>query len=303
MDPIPSTSHPYEQTPQPTPTMPIHNIQNCHVDPRNSTAHTSKPSPSTYNPTQVTSIVDQIKSFLPNQDIHCASPLNSLEAIANPVGSQISPLLSQISPLLSTENDAAQIPSSHNTHDIPSSPPKSDSPNISSLPITSISSSQTKIHTTLLNLEDSQHSSHSFIALHHHNCPYPSIHLHHTPPPPYHLIHPLPFTMQNPHLPLQYRLIYTSSAPQPLAPAQSWLEMGLLGHAQTFALEINNQDILIMIQNSMDIAQIVTERMRLGWETYAQYQSFIHQPLMFNPYNLISPPFNIPHYQPYGQFT
>ncbi|KAF3639117.1 hypothetical protein FXO38_05966 [Capsicum annuum] len=64
----------------------------------------------------------------------------------------------------------------------------------------------------------------------------------------------------------------------PQAPS-SWLEMRLGRHALTFNLHINGEQILVMIQHPENLAQIVTEGMRLGLDAFMQHYWTVEPPL------------------------
>lgn len=72
-------------------------------------------------------------------------------------------------------------------------------------------------------------------------------------------------------------LIYISQLMIMDQPLQSWLEMGLQGYALIFTMEMNNQESVLLIQNSTHLV----EGMRRGMEAYTQNQWFTTEtPLM-----------------------
>lgn len=51
---------------------------------------------------------------------------------------------------------------------------------------------------------------------------------------------------------------------------KSWLEHGLTCQALFFRLTINNQEIIVVLQNSSYLEQVVSEGMRLGMDAFGQ---------------------------------
>lgn len=101
-------------------------------------------------------------------------------------------------------------------------------------------------------------------------CPYTRLHIHHRPLGPFHQLLGL-VKMKN-SIPMgnnpQTRAVYMSMNPQP---PSSWLEMGLVGHALTFNLHINGEQVVVMTQHPTDLAQIIMEGMRLGLDAFMQH--------------------------------
>lgn len=79
----------------------------------------------------------------------------------------------------------------------------------------------------------------------------------------------------NPHPP---PLIYISQFRPVQTYPQSWPGMSLQDLALIFTMKLDYQDVIIMIQNPMDIAQIVMEGMQLGTNIYNQYLWAMHPP-------------------------
>lgn len=48
----------------------------------------------------------------------------------------------------------------------------------------------------------------------------------------------------------------------------SWMEVGLMGHAVSFNLQINGQQTIVILQNTQYLAQLISEGMRLAMNNY-----------------------------------
>lgn len=48
----------------------------------------------------------------------------------------------------------------------------------------------------------------------------------------------------------------------------TWMEMGLIGHAASFNLQINGQDTIVILYNTQYLAQLVAEGIRLAMNNY-----------------------------------
>ncbi|OIT22175.1 hypothetical protein A4A49_59173, partial [Nicotiana attenuata] len=81
--------------------------------------------------------------------------------------------------------------------------------------------------------------------------------------------------------------LYITQYPPMQTYPQSWLEMSLYDHALTFMMEVEGQEVILVIQNPVDMAQIVTKGMRMGVDLYSQYLWAMH------------PPSTMQHLQPY----
>nr|XP_033512504.1 uncharacterized protein LOC117277192 [Nicotiana tomentosiformis] len=73
---------------------------------------------------------------------------------------------------------------------------------------------------------------------------------------------PFPQQMENPPI------IYVQPPPAQDYQPLSWMEMGLLGHAVSFNLQINCQETIAILQNTHYLAQLITEGMRLAMNNY-----------------------------------
>lgn len=72
-------------------------------------------------------------------------------------------------------------------------------------------------------------------------------------------------------LPPQPTHIYITQYLPIQAYPQSWMEISMSEHALTFTMELDNQDVIVMIENPTDIADIVTEGMHIGVTLYNQF--------------------------------
>ncbi|MCD7465102.1 hypothetical protein HAX54_000556 [Datura stramonium] len=68
---------------------------------------------------------------------------------------------------------------------------------------------------------------------------------------------------------------------------QSWVEMGLVGHTLPFTFELNNQEMVFNNQNSSQLAQIVSEGMRLGVDSFDNHNLYTQ-----SNYTMMEPSFN-----------
>ncbi|KAH0703255.1 hypothetical protein KY285_017533 [Solanum tuberosum] len=100
--------------------------------------------------------------------------------------------------------------------------------------------------------------------------------------------------------PTRQPLIFSSIVPSSIdQPPQSWLEMGLSGHSLTFSFHLDNQEIIMDLQDPGYVAQIITEGMKLGIETYINHMNipgtelpFYHPEQPEGP--VLAPPINPP---------
>ncbi|PHT78920.1 hypothetical protein T459_16972 [Capsicum annuum] len=69
------------------------------------------------------------------------------------------------------------------------------------------------------------------------------------------------------------RPVYTTQSLANNTNPQSWLEMSLQNYSLLFMMTIDNEKVVVYIHNPLDIAQIMTGRMRTTMVLYDQYQT------------------------------
>jgi len=81
--------------------------------------------------------------------------------------------------------------------------------------------------------------------------------------------------------PINPQIIYVQSPQAQNYQPVSWMEMGLMGHACSFNVQINGQDSVIILHDTQYLAQLVTEGMRLAMNNYLNqaWLNTILQPL------------------------
>lgn len=80
-------------------------------------------------------------------------------------------------------------------------------------------------------------------------------------------------------------MAYATPAPPPNPFPVSWMELSMQGRALTISAIIEGQEVILIVQNPVYLAQVITEGMRLATETYYNqlWVSTALQPTLNNP--------------------